>query len=149
MGRNDTNRPQGLTREEFQRSASVINRSMLKQTHFAGGMPALSPTLPLRLRQDAETQPGTVVRGFGERHASPPVVPPPDSPKLLPGKPSPVVLQAVIPEESIVLKQSAYRIPKGQTATSIPIFLYNFGQGRRSYARQAPKTGRGLSLIHI
>ena len=55
-----------------------------------------------------------------------PLVPPPEPPKLLPGKPSPLVLQAVLPEETIVLKKSAYNLPAGPTA-AIPIFLYNFG----------------------
>jgi hypothetical protein len=55
-----------------------------------------------------------------------PLVPPPNPPKLMLGKPSPVVMQAVLPEETIVLGKSAYKIPAGQT-TSIPIFLYNFG----------------------
>jgi hypothetical protein len=36
-----------------------------------------------------------------------------------------VVLQAVLPVETIVLAKSAYKIPAGQT--TIPIFLYNFG----------------------
>jgi hypothetical protein len=52
--------------------------------------------------------------------------PPPKTPKLLPGKPSPLVLQAVLPEKTIVPDKSAYKIPAGQT-TTIPIFLYNFG----------------------
>jgi hypothetical protein len=56
-----------------------------------------------------------------------PLVPPPSQPKLLPGKPSPVVLQGVLPEASILLEKSAYKIPAGQT-TTIPIFLYNFGK---------------------
>jgi hypothetical protein len=55
-----------------------------------------------------------------------PLVPPPSRPKLLPGKPSPVVLQGALPEASILLEKSAYKIPAGQT-TTIPIFLYNFG----------------------
>jgi hypothetical protein len=64
-----------------------------------------------------------VVLAGGTRLA---VVPPPKPPKLEPGKPSPVVLQAVLPEERMVLEKSAYRIPAGQT-TAIPIFVYNFG----------------------
>jgi hypothetical protein len=54
-----------------------------------------------------------------------PLVPPLKPPKLLPGKPSCVVMQAVLPEETIVLEKSAYKVPAGQT--TIPIFLYNFG----------------------
>jgi hypothetical protein len=56
-----------------------------------------------------------------------PLVPPPEPAKLLPGKPSPLVLQAVLPEETIVLGKSAYKTPAAQT-TTIPIFLYNFGE---------------------
>ena len=41
--------------------------------------------------------------------------------KSLPGKASPVVFQALLPEDRIVLEKSAYKIPAGQT-TSIPIF---------------------------
>jgi len=68
--------------------------------------------------------------------------PPPKAPERLAGKPAPVVLQALLPTERIVLEKSAYRIPDGQTA-SIPIYLYNFG----------PKTARGklntsVSLQH-
>ena len=55
-----------------------------------------------------------------------PLVPPPEAPERLLGKPSPVVLQALLPEESIILEKSAYKIPPGQT-TTIPIYLYNFG----------------------
>lgn len=54
------------------------------------------------------------------------LVPPPEPAKLEPGKPSLVVMQAVMPEASIVLEKSAYKVPAGQT-TTIPIFLYNFG----------------------
>ena len=53
------------------------------------------------------------------------LVPAPEAPKRLPGQPSPVVLQALLPEESILLEKSAYKIPAGQT-TTIPIFVYNF-----------------------
>jgi hypothetical protein len=55
-----------------------------------------------------------------------PLDPPPKPPQLLPGKPSSLVLQAVLPEASIVLEKSAYKVPAGQT-TTLPIFLYNFG----------------------
>jgi hypothetical protein len=60
------------------------------------------------------------------------LTPPPKAPEWLAGKPAPVVLQALLPEQSIVLGKSAYKIPDGQTA-SVPIYLYNFG----------PKTARG------
>jgi hypothetical protein len=64
-----------------------------------------------------------VVLASGTRLA---LIPPPEPPKLESGKPSSVVLQAVLPEETIVLEKSAYKLPAGQT-TTIPIFLYNFG----------------------
>jgi hypothetical protein len=51
--------------------------------------------------------------------------PAPAAPKKLPGKASPLVLQALLPEDRIVLEKSAYKIPAGPTA-SLPIFLYNF-----------------------
>ena len=58
-----------------------------------------------------------------------PVIPPPKAPEKLGGKPSPLVLQALFPEEQIVLKKSAYKIPAGPTA-SVPIYLYNFSPKR-------------------
>ena len=71
-----------------------------------------------------------------------PLVPPPEPPKLLPGKPSPLVLQAVLPEESIVLEKSAYKIPAGQT-TTIPIFLYNFG------SEAGPRAAEHLRVLQV
>jgi hypothetical protein len=53
------------------------------------------------------------------------LAPAPAAPKKLPGKASPVVLQALLPEDRIVLEKSAYIIPAGPTA-SVPIYLYNF-----------------------
>jgi len=54
-----------------------------------------------------------------------PLTPPPARPPVLAGRPSPVVLQAVLPETSILLGESAYRLPAGQP-TRVPIFAYNF-----------------------
>ena len=54
------------------------------------------------------------------------LIPPPKPAKLLPGEPGPLVLQALLSEESIVLDRSAYRIPSART-NAIPVFLYNFG----------------------
>jgi len=54
-----------------------------------------------------------------------PLIPPPVAPKLLPGKPSPIVLQAVMPGSSLDLEKSAYNI-SGDRATTIPVFAYNF-----------------------
>ena len=55
------------------------------------------------------------------------LVPPPEAPKRLAGKASPLVLQALLPAESIVLNKSAYKTPAGPTA-SVPIYLYNFSR---------------------
>jgi hypothetical protein len=60
------------------------------------------------------------------------LVPPPKAPEKLADKPAPLVLQALFPEQDIVLGKSAYKIPAGQSA-SVPIYLYNF----------SPKTVRG------
>ena len=55
-----------------------------------------------------------------------PLIPPPKPARLLPGKPSSLVLQAVPPEAGILVDKSAYQVSAGQT-TTIPVFLYNFG----------------------
>lgn len=52
---------------------------------------------------------------------------PPESPRKLPGKPSPIVLQALMPEETTVLHLSAHKIPADAEVT-VPIAVYNFGQ---------------------
>ncbi len=55
------------------------------------------------------------------------LAPPPALPAPAPGptSPSPVVLQAVLPEGSVVLADSAYKLPAGQPV-DIPLFAYNF-----------------------
>jgi hypothetical protein len=58
-----------------------------------------------------------------------PLIPPPPPAQRLSGSPSAVVLQAVLPENSIMLEASAYKVPAG-TVTSIPLFVYNFGTKR-------------------
>jgi hypothetical protein len=63
------------------------------------------------------------------------LTPPPARPAVLPGRPSPIVLQAVLPETSILLRESAYKLPAGQVSR-IPIFAYNFGD-RRARGRLA------------
>jgi hypothetical protein len=67
----------------------------------------------------------------------PALVAPPAPAKLLAGEPDAVVLQALMPEEKIVLEKSAYKVAADRTNT-IPLFLYNFGatkaQGRLSLA---------------
>jgi uncharacterized membrane protein len=45
---------------------------------------------------------------------------------LLPGTPSPVVLQALLPETDILLEKSAYKM-KVAEPKSISVFAYNFG----------------------
>ena len=57
----------------------------------------------------------------------PELLPPPKPAKLLPGEPGPLVLQALLPETSIVLDRSAYKL-SGERTNTIPVFLYNFGQ---------------------
>jgi hypothetical protein len=54
-----------------------------------------------------------------------PLIPPPQAQKRLPGKPSPVVLQALLPEDRIHGEKSAYTIPAEPTIT-VPLWLYNF-----------------------
>jgi hypothetical protein len=55
-----------------------------------------------------------------------PLARPPEPPQRLPGKPCPVVLQALMPKPSTVLRLSAYKVPKSRPA-SISIYVYNFG----------------------
>lgn len=54
------------------------------------------------------------------------IEPPPAAPPWLEGKPSPVVLQAVMPKSRVELAPSAYRITPGES-DRVPIFVYNFG----------------------
>jgi hypothetical protein len=56
----------------------------------------------------------------------PTLVPPPKAANWLPGKPSPVVLQALLPESDILLEKSAYKM-KATEPKTISIFAYNFG----------------------
>jgi hypothetical protein len=57
------------------------------------------------------------------------LIPPPAAPSRLDDKCCPIVLQAVMPDESVLLEKSAYKIPaKGQI--EIPIGVYNFGSVR-------------------
>ena len=51
--------------------------------------------------------------------------PPPKALERLPGEPSPVVIQALWPEERIVLGRSAYRL-SSEKRESVPLFVYNF-----------------------
>lgn len=54
------------------------------------------------------------------------LIPPPKPAKLLEGEPIPLVLQALLPEEDIILEKSAYKMEAGKKKR-IPLFLYNFG----------------------
>lgn len=54
------------------------------------------------------------------------LIPPPVSPPFLRGKPSTVVFQALLPEKTIVLDKSAYKI-EAHERTEVPLFVYNFG----------------------
>lgn len=54
------------------------------------------------------------------------LTPPPRPPSRLPGRPSPVVLQAVLPSGDVDLGKSAYRLDAG-LAQSVPVYAYNFG----------------------
>jgi hypothetical protein len=53
--------------------------------------------------------------------------PPPQSPPRRTGDPSPVVLQAVWPQESLRLNQSAYRVST-QKSQKVPLWIYNFSE---------------------
>ncbi len=61
------------------------------------------------------------------------LAPPPQPAPWLDGKPSPVVLQVVLPQSRVALEESAYRITSGKS-DRIPLYVYNFGpdaaQGR-------------------
>jgi hypothetical protein len=64
-----------------------------------------------------------------------PLAPPAAPPAKLAHNPSPVVLQALWPEEEIDLRGSALRLPKTDLA-SIPVFVYNFsGESARGELR--------------
>jgi hypothetical protein len=54
------------------------------------------------------------------------LAPPPARAKRLPGEAGPVVLQALLPQEEIVVNQSAYKWAGGQSK-KVPVFVYNFG----------------------
>ncbi len=60
----------------------------------------------------------------------PTLTPPPKPAKFLPGEPSPVVLQALLPE-AVDFKKSAYKVPSANSL-EVPVYLYNFGTARAS-----------------
>ncbi len=66
-----------------------------------------------------------------DRSARPALRPPPAPAKLLTGEPGPVVLQALLPEEDVIVDKSAYKLALGQ-AKKVPVFLYNFGDRKAS-----------------
>jgi hypothetical protein len=55
-----------------------------------------------------------------------PLIAPPQRPEPLSGKPSPAVFQALMPEPSLVLEKSGYKITPNRPM-DISVFLYNFG----------------------
>src|SRR5262249_39651561 len=62
------------------------------------------------------------------RNAHPKLKAPPERAKPLSGKPSTIVMQALVPVEGRSLEKSAYFLPKGKEQ-KIPVFVYNFGTG--------------------
>ena len=80
------------------------------------------------------------------------LLPPPKPAKRLPGEPGPVVLQALLPDERIVLDKSAYKLP-AQPTNSIPVFVYNFGaekaQGRLSLTVPQGWTGELPRVVDV
>jgi len=82
--------------------------------------PLEARTLPLN------QEPLFLVFGQGSR---PELIPPPKPAPLLPGEPSTVVLQALLPEADIVLKESAYKIGPSHTK-AVPVFVYNLGSSQ-------------------
>lgn len=74
------------------------------------------------------------------------LTPPPARPPLKAGPISPLVLQAVWPQEKTILAQSAYRISSDKPQ-SIPVFLYNFsGQPARGRLSVTGPQGWKVSL---
>jgi hypothetical protein len=71
------------------------------------------------------------------------LIPSPKPTKLLTGKPGKVVIQAIVPEQDVVLEKSAYKISASEMKT-IPVFLYNFGTKavRGKLKINAPKNWR-------
>jgi hypothetical protein len=65
------------------------------------------------------------------------LVKPPGPAPWLGGKPSTVVMQALMPEKAVLLEHSAYAAEAGKPV-DVPLFLYNFGprtvQGRLTVA---------------
>ena len=59
----------------------------------------------------------------------PALVRPPRHPKPFKGTPSPVVLQALLPEQDVLVKESAYKLAAGKSQ-QVPVFLYNFGSAK-------------------
>ena len=53
------------------------------------------------------------------------LIPPPPSPRRLEGSPSPIVFQALWPDDKIDLNRSAYRVP--EQSVEMQVFAYNFG----------------------
>ncbi len=75
-----------------------------------------------------------------------PIEAPPQAAKRLQGKPSPIVLQAIMPEETTVLHLSAHKIT-ADAEVRVPIFVYNFGtSAARGTLRVEGPAGWRLSI---
>ena len=72
------------------------------------------------------------------------LAPPPAPSPWLEGKPSPVVLQAVLPKSRVLLKPSAYRVVRG-TSDRIPVCVYNFSE-KKARGRLAVRGPRGWNI---
>ncbi len=71
------------------------------------------------------------------------MIPPPVSPTFLHGKPSKIVFQALMPEKTILLDKSAYKIRSGER-TEVPLFMYNFSSktARGTFSPRVPEGWR-------
>lgn len=81
-----------------------------------------------------------------------PLLAPPEAPALRTGKPSTVVLQALVSEAKIILDQSAYKIETGGP-TKFQLVVYNFGErkakGRLTITPPADWAAECLSDIEV
>ena len=76
------------------------------------------------------------------------IQPPPTRPQPLAGTISPIVIQAIWPEDRIVLNESAYRL-SSQKPGSVPLFVYNFSDQtvRGDLHVSVPRDGRRVLSI--
>jgi hypothetical protein len=117
--------PDGQRREVLVAWTTGTNASLVlaaapeRVLDHLGRVTAAEATLPL------SAAPLLVVLPAGSAEALALVPPPPAAPQRGGGA-SPIVLQALWPEEKTDLKQSAYRISTEKDET-IPVYVYNFG----------------------